>query len=131
MAYQQTSLPHTGIATFCKAPFVPEIRTVEADVAVLGIPYDGATAMRPGSRQAPRAIRDASTRFGFLGRGEQSAGFYDINRDRHLMAGVRLVDCGDVDVIYFDQERNFRLIGTLERTPNRPHTQVLADIGGM
>ncbi len=110
MAYQQTSLPHSGIATFCKAPFVPDIRTVEADVAVLGIPYDGATAMRPGSRQAPRAIRDASTRFGFLGRGEQSTGFYDINRDRHLMAGVRLVDCGDVDVIYFDQERNFRLI---------------------
>ena len=110
MAYQKTSLPHTGIATFCKSPFVPDLDELEAEVAVLGIPYDEATAMRPGSRQAPRAIRDASTRFGFLGTGRDSTGFFDINRDRKLMGGVRLVDCGDVDVIYFDQERNFRLV---------------------
>ena len=110
MAYQKTSLPHTGIATFCKSPFEPDISQLDADIAVLGIPYDEATAMRPGSRQAPRAIRDASTRFGFLGKGRESKGFFDINRDRNLMAGTRIVDCGDVDVIYFDQERNFRLI---------------------
>lgn len=109
MAYQETSLPHTGIATFCKAPYVPDIEGTEADVAVLGIPYDGATAMRPGSRQAPRAIRDASTRFGFLGR-VPSQGFYDINRNQRLLAGVRIVDCGDADVIYYDRERNFRVI---------------------
>ena len=60
MSYQSTSLPHTGIATFCKAPFEPDVERVEAEIAVLGIPYDEATAMRPGSRQAPRAIRDAS-----------------------------------------------------------------------
>lgn len=120
MAYQATSLPHTGIATFCKSPFHPDLSTLDADVAVIGIPYDEATAMRPGSRQAPRAIRDASTRFGFLGKGKDSKGFFDINRDRNLMVGTRIVDCGDVDVIYFDQERNFRLIyesvqGILER----------------
>lgn len=110
MKRQETSLPHTGIATFCKAPYVPDLEDLDADVAVLGIPYDEATAMRPGSRQAPRAIRDASTRFGFLGRGRESTGFFDINRGRNLMAGVRLADCGDVDVIYFDLERNHRLI---------------------
>lgn len=110
MAYQPTSLPHTGIATFCKSPYVPDLEELDAEVAVLGIPYDEATAMRPGSRQAPRAIRDASTRFGFLGKGRESTGFFDINRDRNLMRGVRIVDCGDADVIYFDQERNFRLI---------------------
>ncbi len=110
MAYQKTSLPHTGIATFCKSPFEPDLDQLDAVVAVLGIPFDEATAMRPGSRQAPRAIRDASTRFGFLGRGAESTGFFDINRDRNLMRGVRIVDCGDVDVIYFDQDRNFRLI---------------------
>jgi agmatinase len=109
MAYQQTSLPHTGIATFCKAPFIPNLDQLEADVAVVGIPYDGSTAMRPGSRQAPRAIRDASGRFGFLGRPDHS-GFYDINRDHRLLEGIRIVDVGDVDVIYDDRERNFRLI---------------------
>ncbi len=109
-ARQETSLPHTGIATFCKAPFCPDLDQLAADVAVVGIPYDEASAMRPGSRQAPRAIRDASTRFGFLGKGNDSKGFFDLNRGGYRMAGVRLADCGDVDVIYFDQERNFRLI---------------------
>ena len=108
MVQQKTSLPHTGIATFCKAPFVPDVSGLDAEVAVVGIPYDEATAMRPGSRQAPRAIRDASTRFGFLG--QKSEGFFDMNGKRSVMSGVRLADCGDVDVIYFDQERNFDLV---------------------
>ncbi len=110
MAYQDTSLPHTGIATFCKSPFEPDLESLNADVAVVGIPYDEATAMRPGSRQAPRAIRDASTRFGFLGRGKASKGFFDINRGHPVMAGVRLVDTGDVDTVYFRREQNFERI---------------------
>lgn len=109
-AYQATSMPHTGIATFCKAPFEPDLERLEAEVAVVGIPYDEATAMRPGSRQAPRAIRDASTRFGFLGRGATSKGFFDINRNRSIMTGVRLVDTGDVDTVYFSREQNFERI---------------------
>ncbi|MEM9598476.1 MAG: arginase family protein [Acidobacteriota bacterium] len=110
MAYQATAMPHSGIATFCKSPYEPDLDRLDADVAVLGIPYDGATAMRPGSRQAPRAIRDASTRFGFLGRGRESTGFFDINRGRNVMAGTRIVDVGDVDVLYYSQDRNFDLV---------------------
>ncbi len=109
MAYQPTSHPHTGIATFCKSPFEPDLDKLDADVAIVGIPYDEATAMRPGSRQAPRAIRDASTRFGFLGK-PASSGFFDINRDRQIMSGVRMVDTGDVDTVYFSRERNHELI---------------------
>ena len=87
---------------------MPDVSGLDVEVAVVGIPYDEATAMRPGSRQAPRAIRDASTRFGFLG--QKSEGFFDMNGKRSVMSGVRLADCGDVDVIYFDQERNFDLV---------------------
>ncbi|MEM9556409.1 MAG: agmatinase [Acidobacteriota bacterium] len=123
MAYQPTSQPHTGIATFCKAPFEPDLEHLDADVAIVGIPYDEATAMRPGSRQAPRAIRDASTRFGFLGRGPKSNGFYDIQRDRQVMAGVRLVDTGDVDTVYFSRERNFELIDR--------HLRAILDAGAL
>lgn len=39
MLHQQTSLPHTGIATFCKAPYVPDVTQLDADIAVMGIPY--------------------------------------------------------------------------------------------
>jgi len=110
MNHRSASMPHTGIATFCKAPYQTNLDELAADIAVFGIPYDGATAMRPGSRQAPRAIRDASTRFGFLGKGRDSKGFFDINADKCKMEGIKIVDCGDVDVMYFKQDRNFDLI---------------------
>ena len=105
MEYQNASMPHTGIATFCKAPLETKLDKVDADIAVLGIPYDGATAMRPGSRQAPRAIRDASGRFGFLGK-EKTNGFYDINRNKTFLKDIKLVDCGDVDIMYFKEQEN-------------------------
>jgi len=115
MTERPTSLPHTGIATFAKAPYVEDLATLDADVGVLGIPTDAAAGMRPGCRQAPRAIRDASTRFGFLGRAE-SKGYYDINQDRRLLEGVRIADCGDADVIYYDAERNVEAIETCVRS---------------
>lgn len=98
MTRQNASLPHTGIATFAKAAYVPDLRDLEADVAILGVPFDSMASMRPGCRQAPRAVRDASTRFGWLGQPEGSKGFFDVGSNRTWMKGVRLADVGDVDV---------------------------------
>lgn len=109
MSERRATLPHTGIATFAKAPYVEDLTTLDADVGVLGVPTDAAVGMRPGCRQAPRAIRDASTRFGFLGRAG-SDGYFDINQDRRLLEGVRIADCGDADVAFYDAERNVRVI---------------------
>lgn len=99
------SMPHTGIATFAKAPHIVDFSELNADIAVLGVPSDAAAGMRPGCRQAPRAIRDASTRFGFVGRAEDPRGYFDINSGRRLLEGITLADCGDSDVFYFDAER--------------------------
>lgn len=101
---QNASLPHTGIATFCKAAHVQDWHSLQAEVAVLGVPYDGMASMRPGCRQAPRALRDASARFGWLGKPEGSAGFFDLGSNRTRMKGVRIADVGDVDVS-LDAER--------------------------
>jgi agmatinase len=50
---------YTGIRTFARCPHVPgDLEGV--DVAVLGVPFDTATSMRPGARFGPAAIRDAS-----------------------------------------------------------------------
>ena len=95
---QAAALPHTGIATFCKAPYVFDPAEVHADVAVLGIPFDNTASMRPGCRQAPRALRDASTRFGWLGDPAGSSGYFDIGQNVTFMSGVRMVDAGDVNV---------------------------------
>jgi arginase family enzyme len=48
LSRQSSSVSHTGIATFCKAPYIfsPEELWPDADVAILGVPYDGMTSMR-------------------------------------------------------------------------------------
>jgi agmatinase len=48
----------TGIRTFARAPHVTDPDGV--DVAVVGVPFDTATSMRPGARFGPAGIRDAS-----------------------------------------------------------------------
>jgi agmatinase len=50
---------YTGIRTFARCPHVTGALD-GVDVAVLGIPFDTATSMRPGARFGPAAIRDAS-----------------------------------------------------------------------
>lgn len=102
-------MPHTGIATFAMAPHVSDLTTLDADVGIIGVPTDAAAGMRPGCRQGPRAIRDASTRFGFLGR-PGTQGYFDISQDRRFLEGIRIADCGDADVVYYDVTRNLETI---------------------
>jgi len=50
---------YTGIRTFARCPHVAGVLD-GVDAAVLGVPFDTATSMRPGARFGPAAIRDAS-----------------------------------------------------------------------
>ena len=47
-----------GIATFMRLPHVADPH--ELEIALVGIPFDGGATYRPGSRFAPRHIRDQS-----------------------------------------------------------------------
>ena len=49
----------TGIPTFMRTPLVTDLS--DLDIALVGIPYDGAVTNRPGARHGPQAIRAAST----------------------------------------------------------------------
>jgi Arginase/agmatinase/formimionoglutamate hydrolase, arginase family len=117
---QAAALPHTGIATFCKAPYVFEPAEMQADVAILGVPFDNMASMRPGCRQAPRALRDASTRFGWLGDPAGSSGFFDIGKQATFLSGIRMVDAGDVDV---------RLDPAVTRERTTAHARSIIDRG--
>ena len=117
---QAAALPHTGIATFCKAPYVFEPAEMQADVAILGVPFDNMASMRPGCRQAPRALRDASTRFGWLGDPAGSSGFFDIGKQATFLSGIRMVDAGDVDV---------RLDPAVTRERTTAHARSIVDRG--
>lgn len=51
-----------GISTFMRLPYLdPSQAPGEIDIALLGIPFDGATTNRPGTRLGPRQVRDASS----------------------------------------------------------------------
>lgn len=96
------NLPFVGIATFAKSPYQPDWSALDADIAVLGAPFDFGTQWRPGARFGPRAIRDASTLFAF-----GHAGAYDHEDDEtYLRAETRIVDMGDADIIHTDTARS-------------------------
>ena len=94
------NLPFVGIATFGKRPYVQDWSAIDADVAILGAPFDAGTQFRAGARFGPRAVRDASTLFSF-----GHAGAYDHEDDcMYLGPEVSIVDIGDADIVHTDTE---------------------------
>lgn len=100
------NLPFVGICTFAKSPYAGDWDALNADVAVLGAPYDFGTQWRAGARLGPRSIREASTLFSF-GHG----GAYDHEDDiTYLPPSLRIVDMGDADIIHTDTIQSHRNI---------------------
>ncbi|MBI2606556.1 MAG: agmatinase [Deltaproteobacteria bacterium] len=83
------------IATFGRLPHTQNLSGV--DIAVVGIPFDGATTYRPGARFAPRAIRTSSC----------------MNRNVHPEYGVHIykklsaIDYGDVNCNPLNLKKTF------------------------
>ncbi|WP_299657800.1 agmatinase [uncultured Tateyamaria sp.] len=102
------NLPFVGISTFGKRPYIEDWAALDADVAILGAPFDAGTQWRSGARFGPRAVREASTLFSF-----GHAGAYDHEDDAtYLPETVRIVDMGDADIIHTDTERSHANIET-------------------
>ncbi|WP_120497278.1 agmatinase [Kiloniella sp. EL199] len=95
-------LPFVGISTFGKRNYVADWDKIDADVAVLGAPFDFGTQWRAGARFGPRAVREASTLFSF-----GHAGAYDHEDEAtYLGSDVRIVDIGDADIIHTQTEKS-------------------------
>lgn len=101
------NLPFVGICTFGKYPCQPDWDAIDADVAVMGAPFDMGTQWRSGARMGPRAIREASTLFSF-GHG----GAYDFEDDITYLPSetTRIVDIGDADIVHTDTVESHRRI---------------------
>lgn len=82
--------PFAGIATFGRQPHTRDLKDV--DVAIVGVPYDGATSYRSGTRFGPRAIREQSLLLWGYNNALQVAPFEKL----------KVIDYGDVDVIPVD-----------------------------
>ncbi len=93
------NLPFVGICTFGKYPYVDNWNKIDADVAILGAPFDCGSQYRTGSRMGPRSIREASTLFSF-----GHSGAYDHEDDIIYLPSetTKIVDLGDADIIHTD-----------------------------
>lgn len=84
---------YSGIRTFARQPHSREL--AGADVAVVGIPFDGGTSFRAGARFGPEAIRSASV----LLRSYHPA------VDLDVLGALRIVDGGDLELSPGSSER--------------------------
>ena len=97
--FSRGELPHfAGINTFLKAPYVEDVRTCgDYDIAVLGVPFDGGTTYRPGTRFGPQGIRRISALYGP----------YSFELGVDLRESVTIADLGDVFTIPGNIEKSF------------------------
>lgn len=67
MDQPRLNLPFVGVPTFLRAPQTTDLETIDADIAILGVPSDEGSPWYPGARMAPRRIREMSLRYAEYG----------------------------------------------------------------
>ncbi len=85
--------------TFFGSPALDDLDRLEAQVGFLGVPTDQGVIipfLRSGAFAGPRLVRETRTRLRETRPDGTSAGWFDIETERHYLEGVRLADCGDV-----------------------------------
>lgn len=59
LADPQKQPRYTGIASFFRTPATQDLG--DADIGIIGVPFDGGVTNRPGARLGPRAVREQSS----------------------------------------------------------------------
>src|SRR6266851_9293406 len=83
-----------GVRTFLGAPYVTNLEKLDADFAVLGVPFDEGTWGQPGERYGPRDLRESSQEYNH----DLTEGFYYIDGDRTVLKGKHWADVGDIEI---------------------------------
>lgn len=96
-----------GTPSFINAPRIADLDELEADVAVVGVPYGvpyGVEGATQRSSESTRTVREQSIRFAHYLK------HYDVDFGGEIFAGrdVRVVDCGDVAMEPGEYQANFR-----------------------
>jgi agmatinase len=105
VTYSDFDLPtYVGAVSFMKLPWVTdaaELRARNADVAIIGAPFDDAVSHRSGARFGPRAIRQAQYTSGSIN---------SLQLDVEPFEVLDVVDAGDANIIPAWIERAHALI---------------------
>ena len=115
----------TGICTFGYLPLCTDLDNIDADVAILGIPYEN-TMGPSGARMGPRGLREVS----YANSYELREGSYSPDDDEvYLGAPWKIVDCGDVPIVGCDVEPSFTRIREMVRRITA-NDALLVSLGG-
>ena len=87
---------YSNAMTFVRRPYVKNPVSADADVVVLGVPLDMATAGRPGARLGPDAIRRASVNLAWEGK-KFPWDFNVFDKTKVIDSGDLVFDCGDAE----------------------------------
>ena len=93
------TLIRPALRTFFGSPACDDLARLDAQVAFVGVPWDQGVIIpfiRSGAFAGPRLVRETRTRLRETRPDGTSAGWFDIETERHHLAGVRMADCGDV-----------------------------------
>ncbi len=92
--FEHADLPtYVGPTTFSKVPWIEDpaaILAANADVAIVGAPFDDMVTHRPGTRFGPRAIREAQYTSGSMN---------SLQLDVRPFEELTVVDAGDANVV--------------------------------
>ena len=110
MAKRLTETPGSSSRTFLDFPFADDLDSLDADIAVLGIPFGmpyRTAAMANDQSRAPDAIRRTPT----IEDVEYTRNHFDFDLDGHLFDGknIKVVDCGNVIANPADPKEHYRL----------------------
>ena len=103
--------------TFFGVPSARNLEMLDAQVAFLGVPYDGGTpqpGIPTGQRAGPAAAREATVdqfyypRLADAGDDQGAEGWYDVEADRDYLVGVRMADVGDVAIQGSEKVRRWK-----------------------
>jgi agmatinase len=108
MNFKELGLSMFGIPSFAKAKQVAISDEWQADVAILGVPFDQGAGFRSGTLHGPKHVRDWSIRYSHI-TAPGAPGYWDPRTQGHR-ARCSIVDCGDVDILPLVWEDNFKRV---------------------
>ena len=108
---------YTEPATFARLPRIDQV--TDADVCIVGVPFDSGVSYRPGARFGPGHVRAAS----------KLLRPYNTSLDVSPFASQQVADCGDIAVNPFDIEDALATIDS-SITDIRKHGSTVLTIGG-
>ena len=122
-----------GTNTLFDMPICSNIEMLSADIAVIGIPFDFGSQQisRAGTKFAPKVMRQPRNTFSYTGFGEDepACGWFDSDTGMTKLRGITMADCGDVNILPTDNNRNFdRMTRSIERILDREAFPIV--IGG-